>query len=309
MKRMLAAALCALLLLLPSSAGAEESPVASTKLVHLQVSETGSVVTATGAAMFGGQSPVNLGDDPAGDNVGGSATAPFGLDLRGGQISQPHPDIPEVLFEIRVEQLLPLVGGAPESTLHVWDFTVDGRSRWSLQLARTRVTSQPGSPVYGSLHECTGNGLGYSCTQQARVDRVEFSEQARAVRAYVPLALIGAGPGSTIGSWRRNLTGPVWVEGSFSGSGPLVNPMFDAVAEIAGYRVPKGKHADIGLLGPTGDFTYVDGVVAPDGSFVAQRPVPPGKQIVAVRACFTSNCDTATVEVGTGKPKPVTPVS
>jgi hypothetical protein len=297
--RALVAALAASALL-ASAALAHTIVIAPTELLAVSATAADGVLSASGEAIFGGQHPVDLGSDPAGDNTGGAATAPFGADLRGAQIYQPDPDKPELLFEIRVEQLLPLVGSAPESTQHIWDFTVDGKTSWSLVIARSRLADYQGIGGYGVLQQCVPNGTGVTCTTKARLSEVEFRDAERVVRAGVPLALIGAGPGSTIAPWSRTASGPIWAHLSVAGRLNVTGPMLDAIADHARYTVPAGKRVDLEVLRADGATEAASAAVAADDTFSGSIATGDGPATAVVRACFAANCDEAVFDVDGG---------
>lgn len=287
----------AVLVIAGATGAAAHGGPAATQISELTASASGTAVTADGHVTFGGQPSVVVGTDPAGDNVGGPATNPAGLDLTQLEISQPTPDEPTLLFTIKLGQL---ATGIPEGIQYNWDIAVDGGeseggSNWSIKSMRTRVASTTTAGPYAGLFTCVPTDTGYSCTQQALLSNVAYETEEAAIRIPVPLDAIGARPGSTITAWPRS-TNPIWIGPSAAGAQTISN-VFDT-ATHDDYTVPQAPAVTLGLA-PTGQ--EPESVVAAtvnDDHFSQELTAPgPGTYDVVAQACFASNCASKAVPV------------
>jgi hypothetical protein len=281
-------------LVLAAGALAIEEP-APTTIVDLASSAEGGQVEVTGVAEFGGEPPQLVGEDPEGDNVGGPATGAVGLDIVGMSIFQPDAQEDALVFRLHLAGLAG--GGIPEGIQYNWDVEVDGGaafggSNWSLKTMRSRASATGDLEPYAGVFECTPSDTGFSCGE---VDRVTATYDADAahIDMHVPMALIGAAPGSTIDAWPR-ATNPVWIGPSASGALTLTN-LFDTAWHNR-YTVPRPE-VRVWLGDPDDPMEPLAGpvsaTVGSSGAFSATLDEPAGEWVAVAEACFGDNCDVA----------------
>lgn len=285
----------ALVVAAAAPAGAAEQ----TSVNGLSATASGTAVSVQGSATLGGQDPIVVGEDPPGDNAGGAATAPFGLDFTGFSISQPDPTKGNLLFTIGLAELTG--GGIPEGIQYNWDIMVDGGadfggSNWSLKTMRSRAITTGNLDPDAAIFDCQPNEQtgGFTCSQVQTIP-VEYDSSASEIRMTVPVAAIGAQPGSMIEAWGR-ATNPLWIGPSAGGQLTFTN-VFDTGSHDP-YVVPRATvRLGIAPAGQPIDHT-VNGTLAPDGSFSGELTAPgPGTYDVGAQVCFGSNCDTASTPV------------
>jgi hypothetical protein len=297
--RLLAAVAAAAAVGLAVPASAHIPAIGTTTIDGVTATASEGGISVSGTVTFGGQSPVALATDAAGDNVGGPATAPAGLDLTGLAIAQREPDVPELTFELRLADLRS-PRGAFEAAQYSWDIEVDGGaaapggSNWSVRTMGSRATSQS-TAAYAGVFSCVP-GSAESCIERSRVEAV-YDTASKTVYVNVPLTSIGARPGSRIAAWKRGLN-PVSVGMAPGGVATAGGPV-DTVPAHAAYTVPTGGTVEVtavGRDGGTATSTLVSSSNLP--RFSAGISVDrPGTYDVTVRACFAGNCATRTVPV------------
>lgn len=296
------------LALLAGPAAAHEIVLGPTEILQLDATATSDeTIAVTGEVVFGGEEPKVLKEDAEGDNLGGPATAPLGVDLLEARISWPEPNLDELLFELVVSDLPPVSEGIYEGIQYNWDIMVDGGSaaggsNWSLKIMRSQFSTTQTTDPYGALHECEPSDTGFSCSEAHRFEDVEFEveEDEARIRVFAPLGTLGAEGGSVIDSWNRT-TNAIWASPSASGTFTLIS-IFDSINWHETYTVPDGGTVLLGAA-PAGDEIVHDtpATVAPDESFSGTLEVPgPGTYDVGALACFSDNCGTATVTVTVG---------
>lgn len=99
-----------------------EGELGSTAVTSLDATATDTSVEVAGTALFEGEDPNLVAEDGTGDgplHPGMAASA--GVDLVGAYISQPDPDVPELLFEWEVTEL-PDTGSLPEIVRYGFPF-------------------------------------------------------------------------------------------------------------------------------------------------------------------------------------------
>jgi hypothetical protein len=275
----------------------------TTEITDLSATASGKNVSVSGSASFG-EAPVMVGEDPVGDNTGGSAGA-VGLDIEKLFISQPTADSSTLLFTIKLASLTG--GGLPDSVQYNWDIAVNGGvpaggTSWSIKSARTSQYYQTGSvEPYAGVHSCVRNpdtGV-YSCTARANVPAV-FDPSSSEIRISVPLSVIQAGAGADITAWPRN-GDPVWVQPAALGA---VTPgvTFDGAGHEE-YTVPT-RTVRLGIA-PAGtpvqnvSFSKV-ATVNGSGGFSGTVTAPSAGSFDAwARACFGATCDARSDRVQT----------
>lgn len=268
-----------------------------TRPVELSAELSGEQVIVRGRAAFGGQDPLPVGQDAGGDNLGGATAAPLGIDLRRASISQPDPEQPRLLFTLQLAGLQG--GGIPEGIAYGWDVSVDGGpqsggARWSIRTMRTRAAATAGADPYAAVFSCPGEEA--SCVESSRLSAV-YDVTNKEVRVAVPLAAIGADPGSTIEPWPR--TGPpVWIGPTASGAGTQPG-LIDAM-DHQPYRVPE-KTVLLALAPagtPPGAISFdATASLEGDGAFEGSLPIGDlsGPADVWAKVCYGPLCTAASI--------------
>lgn len=295
------------LALLAGPAAAHEIVLGPTEILELDATATSdSTVDVTGDVVFGGEEPKVLAEDPAEDNLGGPVTAPLGTDLLQARISWPTPEADELLFELVVSDLPPVADGTYEALQYNWDIFVDDGdgdgTNWSIKVMRSSLYLTQATDAYAGLYRCVQGDTSFECSEVLRFDEVEFEteEGESRIRVFVPPHAIEAGPGSTISSWAR-ASNAIWIGASASGRLTATN-VFDTINWHDDYVVPEGKTVVLGAA-PQGEEIVHDtpATVDADDTFSGTVDVPgPGTYDVGALACFSDNCDTATVTVQVG---------
>lgn len=268
--------------------------VGETAFEKLTVTPAADAVDVEGTVAFGGESPIVLATDAAGDNTGGAATQPLGVDLTGVAVAQREADSEDLTFELRLAELS-TPRGTPETVQYNWDVEVDGGvakggSNWSIKTMGTKASTQSASPWAG-VHTCEPGGTAnasYTCTEATRAEAV-YDTASKTVYVNVPMSAIGARPGSTVASWARNGS-PVWIGASAGGQRTLVET-YDGIELHKAYRIPAGKTVEVGVAEAGSTVTALTPVTVDGSGFATSLPVPgPGTYDVLVRACFAGNC-------------------
>jgi hypothetical protein len=286
-----------ILVLAGATAGSAHGAVAATEVKDIAATASGSVIAASASVILGGEAPVEVGKDAVGDNLGGPATNPFGLDITALNISQPKASEPTLLFTLKLGQM---VTGLPETVQYNWDIMVDGGadeggSNWSIKSMRTRASSTQTAAPYAGLFTCVPGTAQYTCTQRAMLAGVAFENEEAAIQIPVPMSAIGAEPGSTITAWARS-TNPVWIGPSAGGAQTLTN-IFDTATHQE-YVVPTPS-IQFGLA-PSGGTpaTTVPGSKGAGDRYSATLTAPSaGTYDVVAKACFSTNCASQTIPV------------
>jgi hypothetical protein len=250
-------------------------------------------VRVDGVVTFGGQQPVLLAEDPAGDNTGAPATTALGTDLTGLALAQREAGSEDLTFELRLADLR-TPRGTPETVQYNWDVEVDGGvvkggSNWSIKTMGTKATTQSAQPWAG-VHTCEPGGTAnasFTCTESTRVEAV-YDTESKTVYVNVPMSAIGAEPGSTITAWPRNGS-PVWIGATAAGARTLVET-FDG-ADHARFTVPEPPRLEVAIAPAGTDVTDLVTVPVGDGgAFSTTLAASPGEYDVLVRACFAGRC-------------------
>lgn len=268
--------------------------VGETAFEKLTVTPVADAVDVEGTVAFGGESPIVLATDAAGDNLGGAATQPLGVDLAAVALAQRDADSEDLTFELRLADLRS-PRGTPETVQYNWDIAVDGGvtkggSNWSIKTMGTRATSQSTNPWAG-VHTCEPGGTAnasFTCSETTRVEAV-YDTESKTIYVNVPMSAIGARPGSTVAAWSRSGS-PVWI-GASAGGRRTFAETYDGLESHSTFSVPSGKQVEVGVA-PSGETIDALTPVAVDGNgFATSLPVPgPGTYDVLVRACFADNC-------------------
>lgn len=223
--------------------------------------------------------PVTIGQDPSGD----ASPAPIGDDLTSATISRPDAFGDLLTFRLDIANPPPTVDGIPEFLTYAWMFAIrspGGEPKvFDLQAYRTSQWDAPGGvdPVF-VLYRCPKP---WTCS---KIGTLGGAMAGGVVEWNVPLAAIGALPGSVIG--------PSIVQANVSVSGLAELVVLDqGPANTKDYTVPAAS-VRLGIA-PAGTAPQdvpltVHGTPAEDGTFTGEVPAPatPGAYTVVARACY-----------------------
>jgi plastocyanin len=277
---------------------------APTTIDQLQASTSGSTVTISGRATFGGLKALEVGTDPAGDGAHG-LPAVLGYDLTRASIGQPDASSGDLSFELDLADLPP-TGGLSDAAVYFWDlnlvppggqpygFRIMG-SLTDLSRVPTPAAESPSFTVRGCGSEaetCTATG--------AQVDAV-MDGDANRITVTVPTDVLAQVTGKPV-------IGGEIVAGTFGFEGVAVrtDPQTNAIPgpttdhlTISGSRTVAEREVEVAVVehgGPAVSATMA--TPAEDGSFGAELPRPaPGSYLAWARACFGSNCEMRSVPV------------
>ena len=242
----------------PQTGGPRAIPHAAdaTSIHDLRTVATETGVEVSGSVTFGRATPVTAVDDDAGD------AAPS-LDLRSGTIVRPNATSDGLTFELDVD-------GLPEV---LWG---DGGFAWDLRVGEEqyRLFMQPRPRTFQLCH-------GDDCTPV----RGDTDAGGDRIVAEVPLALLGAAPGSLIETTAVGAYGAV-VAGPPPGT-------LDTADPVADYTVP-GPTVLVRGLGADGNAIETTGTLSADLSTFTATLTGAVPGMVEVEACFGDACDAAT---------------
>lgn len=286
-----------------------------TEVIGLEAVSDGAAITVSGTALFGGQAPVTMATDPAGDAPGGDAGREAGIDLTEAFVSQPAPDDPTLVFEWRLTHL-PTTGSVPEGVRYTLPFRI-GDSQFQLQAKLTNLASMtladdPNGHARPPGHfqlrgDCTTdwNGTGIpNCPHLAWLEG-EFDTGTDTVRVEVPLGESYApqlSPGAQV---VKNTSTDVTVVDIMAALQAVVSSEDAAdsavIEEDFAYRIPT-KDVRIELFAesgiPVGPVASADLTPGAGGTFVWDLDVSglePGSYEVRATACFGGNCGVVSI--------------
>lgn len=284
----------------------------------LTASASGATISVNGAAAFGGEPPVTLATDDAGDGpLHADTSRQTGVDLTGASVSQPDPANPTLVFEWRVTNLPP-PASLPEAIRYTFPFkinTASGQKTYQLQAKYSNVASAtvPDDPAGharapGTFFQLRGNCVtNYQGAPVANCPHIAwltgaFNAAADTVRIELPLGQSYApdiAPGAVL---LPNVVAGGTIAASYQAvvSNATTTDYAEWTEEVT-YTVPSPS-VRLGLA-PAG--TNPDAVnfstaatVTDSGSFTGSLTAPgPGNYEVFAKACFGSNCGTKSVPV------------
>jgi hypothetical protein len=295
----------------PSNGGA--SSVAPTTVDGVAVAADGLDLTVTADVDLGGQAPVELGSDPAGDAAVTPETAALGLDLTGIHAWVEDGDEPLLTFAWRSTQLDRLP--PPELVRFYWEFGVSGSSSAFSVQAKTSDVVSAGNLGDGSPGSVLSNVQSYqsqsvpqfrvrgncgtldpaplsNCGHVAWVTG-EFDFDANEIRLYLPLDLANAPirPGTTISPSQG-----AWASIQAAADNAQTR---DSVTQFFSYTVPSAQ-GTVSLVDADGATVATSPLTfGEDGPSAALRAPAAGTYDVVVEACFAGNCGSSvtTVEI------------
>lgn len=278
-----------------------------TSVDSLAANATGTDVSVSGRATFGGDPRVTLAQDPAGDGpVQPGLASDAGVDLTGATVSRPDAGSPYLFFEWRVDDL-PSSGSLPEAVRYTLPFRI-GTERFQLQAKLSNAVSPTlaDDPQGHATHPGRAFQLKGDC-QDAPVPRCghlawlngTFDTLNKVVRVTVPLGVTPAfAPGAVL---ERNESGPadlVRIRAMVQAGAPTDQTADDAdwTAGVS-YEIPEAA-VDLGITPagtPQSEVPFAPaGSLDADGSFGGSFAIPgPGDWDVWARACFGTNCGVA----------------
>jgi hypothetical protein len=288
------------------------------KVSSLNASASGSSVSVNGAAVFGGEAPVTLATDDAGDGpLHADTSRQTGVDLTGGFVSQPDPANPTLSFEWKVTNLPP-PSSLPEAIRYTIPFkinTASGEKTYQLQAKYSNVASvtMADDPAGhgrapGTFFQLRGNCVAnYQGAPLANCPHVawltgSFNATTDTVRIDLPLGQSYApdiAPGAVL---LPNVVATTTISASYQAVASNATTTDEALwGEEVTYTVPSTS-VRLGIA-PAG--TNPDNVnfskaatVNDSGSFTGSLDAPgPGSYEVFAKACFGSNCAVRSVPI------------
>ena len=288
----------------------DETGVVPTSIVRLAATRDGATVIVGGAATFGGQTAVTVGTYAPGDST---QPAALGYDLLRAQISQPEPKTGDLVFELQLAEL-PATGGLPEAARYTWDFAVnpgtgnvipfeiDGKLTDVVRRQTTRV------PAFVLRGDCTSANNVITCTDVATLDAtmdpatdritVTLPRALLEAHAKVPVAGTAIEPATICEGISSKAA--AYFSACGGAAGPATGDVIAQDSEVDVYRVA-GRTVRLGIVPAGSAPAYTtSGTLADDGSFSGSLDVSglaPGSYDVVARACFGTNCGTASVPI------------
>ena len=277
-----------------ATAGAAETaivdPTTSIKSMNVAVQPAGLKVT--GVASFGGEAPVVLMTDPAGDAQHGA------LDLRSGSISQPRPGDPalemRVVFEDIPQVLPPEAGFSWTFYAGLYKYVVSGRatSIASSAVDTTAPQSTARTPAF-QLRECDPHSKAPTCNHVRWLEGAVDTE-ADVISVKIPLGTVGTFPIAAGAELSPSDLFGVQIRASAQVG---VDVDADTAMMTGPYRVPTrtvslGVAKD-GVAASAVRFTTpVNSTGSGAFSSLLDRPAT-GRWRVWVKACFVASCGVA----------------
>ncbi|MGH2692174.1 MAG: PA domain-containing protein [Actinomycetota bacterium] len=291
-----------------------------TAVNSLTATQSGGVVNVSGKAAFGGQFPVTVTEDPAGDApVAPQLGEHTGVDLVAARMYQPAPDA-ELVVEWKVTNL-PASGGIPEGTRYSLPFKI-GTKEFQVQAkfsnlgSVTTADDPPGHATHaGATFQLRGNcttsyqGTGVAACPHLGWLTGEYDVANDTVRVRIPLGASFApeiAPGARLErntSSNANLNMVIAGYQAFVALSPTTNDeafFGPDDSETYAFVVPT-KEVTLGVA-PAGTdpgaVSYTTAAtLAGNDSFtgnVSTSGLAPGSYEVFARACFGNNCATRT---------------
>jgi hypothetical protein len=311
-----------ILCLVPATAPAASGDKTSvpSSVTGLSGTTTSDAISVSGSAVFGGQKPEEVADDPGNDaqvtpNIGDFyGTGEHGIDLIGADLSVPDPDAPQLLVQWQLAGIPPS-GQLPEATRLTFPFKVGG-SVYEVQAKFSNLAgaNTPGDPqgaathvdgAYELLGNCIANFMGTGMPNCAHLAWLTGSVDTiySTVSASVPMASPAAPqivPGALIernhdASDAFNLI-TAGAQMGFVGAANDTATFGDPAAASYGFPVPT-EQVTLGIAPSGTDPAGVDfstpAALAGDGTFagsVSTAGFAPGSFDVYAKACFGDNC-------------------
>jgi plastocyanin len=286
----------------------------STSIPSVSASSSGSQVAVTGNASFGGESPVTVAQDPAGDAPGAAQTAQdTGVDLTGASIYQPDPSIPSLFFEWHVTGL-PATDSIPEAVRYTIPFRVGTkvfqvRAKLS-DVASANLPDDPqghatgGGHAFELLGNCAASPIA-TCLHIAWLTG-SFDIADDLVRVKVPLsAAPELVPGAVLSRSTSTATDLSAIEAAYQavlGADPAADQAAWGGSDAGfTYRIPD-RQVSIGIAPagtPLGQVSFsTQATVNAGGQYSASLASPgPGTWDVWAKACFGANCATRSTTI------------
>ncbi|MFN2545641.1 MAG: hypothetical protein ABR600_13880 [Actinomycetota bacterium] len=297
------------------SADAGDKTTVPSAVTAVSGTPTSGEMAISGSAVFGGQRPVEVADDPGNDaqvtpNVGDfNGTGEHGIDLIGADISVPDPDTPQLLVQWQLAGIPPS-GQIPEATRLTFPFKA-GEAVYQVQAKFSNLATDPqgGSGHIDGAYELLGNcmpnfmGTGSASCQHLAWLTGSVDTVYSTVSVSVPMGSPAAPqlvPGAVLE--RNNATSDdlnlimAGVQLGFVGAANDTASFGDPSSASYAFTIPT-KQVTLGI-GPTGtDPSGVDfstpATLAGDGSFsgsISTAGFAPGSFDVFAKACFGANC-------------------
>ncbi len=286
---------------------AHESPE-TTEIHSLDGTLLGSTLSVSGEAHFGGQAPLTVAPDVAGDGpVHAEASRELGVDLVAAKAYQPNPNEPTLVFEWQATNLPAPI---PEGVRYFWPFLLNtpaGDKTYFLQAKFTNLASAtlPDDPAGHVTHTGAAFQLRGNCGTLVAIQNCghlawlegEYDTAEDTVRIELPLGSAAAPevvPGARLIPFDY-AGGTIAVAYQAVVSNATVTDYADWIEDEA-YTVPsKGVKLGIAPAGtdPANVTFSTDATLGEGDSFAADLDVSglaPGSYEMFAKACFADNC-------------------
>lgn len=285
-----------------------------TSVDGLGVSKSGLSVNVNGSATFGGEPPVTVSEDTAGDAPAADLADDTGVDLVSAAAYQPDPAIPSLFFEWRVTGL-PQTGSLPEAIRYTLPFKI-GTKQFQLQAKLSNVGSvtvvddPQGHPAHvGNAFQLRGNCVANypqapvplaNCPHLAWLGGT-FDAANKIVRIKVPLGITPEfAPGAVLERNVSTNTSLVQISATYqavASSGTTTGDVSDwgSDDDTFKYAIPK-QEVRLGLTPagtPVEQVGFGTASTLSGSSFTGSLTAPgPGTYDLWARACFGTSCGT-----------------
>ncbi|HEX9824108.1 MAG TPA: sialidase family protein [Actinomycetota bacterium] len=285
-----------------------------TEITSLEGTPDGGNLSVSGAVDFGGEAPVTIAEDVAGDGpIEPQRAAEDGVDLTAARLYQPDPDKPELVFEWKATNL-PSLGSHPEAVRYTFPFKI-GTKRFQPQAKLTNfasITLVDDAPSHARLpgdhFQLRGNCVDNypipeaplaNCPHVAWVGG-EFLPGSSTIRLFLPIGASFAPeivPGAVI---TRDVVATTTIVAAYQAVVSNATTSDEALwEEGVTYTVPR-KTSALGVApAGTDPSTVTFGAPATVGSdnvfggSVDVSALAPGDYELFAKACFASNCAVA----------------
>ncbi len=286
-----------------NSPGTAGSVPAESSVGTLGGTRENDTLAVSGTASFGGVAQVTVGSDAAGDTAQ-PYPAELGYDLVGASIGQPDPATGDLRFELSLADLPP-TGGLPETARYFWDFGIKRGSEttlFAIEGKRTDVVRRQSTatPAWVLQADCTTDGNNIiTCRDIASLSAVMDGESNR-ITVTVPRALLEQEVEGTVAG--ATVEPAVVFEGISTAPAAYFSPggTGDVLTQEGSFPIGS-RTVEVGLAVPGEEpATLAPAMLAADGSFYGSldlSDLAPGEYDLVARACFGSNCGSATTPI------------
>jgi len=285
--------------------------VTPTQVTDLAGSLDAGTLSVSGAAAFGGQAPVTIADDMAGDGpINPQRAHEDGVDLTAARIYQPDPNDPTLVFEWKATHL-PITGAYPEAVRYTFPFKI-GTKRFQPQAklsnlaSITMVDEQQGHVEnVGKAFQLRGNCVDQYPMPPSNVANCphvawltgELDTATNTVRLFLPIGASFAPEVQPGASFVRDIVAATTITAAYQAVVSNADTSDEVLwEEGTTYTVPR-KTVSLGLAPAGTDPSSVTfgtpATIGEGDAFGGSLDVsglPPGDYEMFAKACFATNC-------------------